>query len=367
MPGRPVPIDLRSLLTSLAVILSSALPAAADPLSVNTLFQLDGYHGDNPSDAPRTDIRRARIGVSSRLTDSFTATAGFEYGSGEIVWENAFLAWTPQPHLSLFAGHIEAPLSFEDETSDAAATFLERASLNNLTFGRSLGFGARWADDYIRFETSVTGEPGTNSAFGDDKALRLAVRTDIFDMNGDSGWFLGASYGHEERGLAQPVISALGAELAPLESRAVPAGLYFDQSRYRGVEAFVQTGPVSISGEYAVRNFNMNGTTSARQDAAYIKIAWFLTGEMHQRDMMEGRLIGITPLSRFGAVEAAARISQSHLRVPVFETRTSYTLGLNWYLGRRDRLMLNLVHDAPDYGPSETSIGLRWQTAITLF
>jgi phosphate-selective porin OprO/OprP len=94
-------------------------------------------------------------------------------------------------------------------------------------------------------------------------------------------------------------------------------------------------------------------------DGGYAQASYALTGETHTYNSSSASYGGIVPANPFsltgggwGAWEIAGRISMIDLNGQLSTAngvaggkQTAYTAGLNWYVNRNVRFMLNYVHD----------------------
>ncbi|SFW15369.1 OprO/OprP family phosphate-selective porin [Nitrosovibrio sp. Nv17] len=129
-----------------------------------------------------------------------------------------------------------------------------------------------------------------------------------------------------------------------------------DQSTF-GAEAAYALGPVTLQGEYVSSRLEHTHATggmprNSTVQAYYVQASWFATGERSIYSKERGAFGKPRPLRKWGALEFAARydraenLNQSLLADPC-RTGTSkcqvqiITLGINWYVRKNWRFMLN--------------------------
>ena len=110
-------------------------------------------------------------------------------------------------------------------------------------------------------------------------------------------------------------------------------------------------GPLSIQGEYFYDSVDSESTLNF--SGWYLQGSWFLTSEFKKYQTSTGVFAGISPQKEFrlgengwGALELALRFSKVDLNdkyVRGGEERNT-TVGLNWYLRRKVRIMINYIN-----------------------
>ncbi|SFN32083.1 phosphate-selective porin OprO and OprP [Nitrosospira briensis] len=122
-------------------------------------------------------------------------------------------------------------------------------------------------------------------------------------------------------------------------------------------EAAYAIGPVTLQGEYANAKLDNTHSVGGAQknshvQAFYVQASWFVTGERTIYKKERGAFGKPKPISRWGALELAARydLAENMAQGPGADpcrTRTSkcevqvITLGANWYVREGLRFMLN--------------------------
>ena len=109
-----------------------------------------------------------------------------------------------------------------------------------------------------------------------------------------------------------------------------------------GLEGALVSGPLSLQAEYITTSVDRNaGYDNLRFYGWYAYVSWFITGGL-RRYFPKEAIFGYPEIqSKWGALELAARYSMLNLNsgsVPGGRER-NVTLGLNWYINSRFRLM----------------------------
>jgi len=264
-------------------------------------------------------------------------------------------------------GQFKPHRSMEELTSSNEITLMERPS--NSTAG--IYSGRQWlvgvayqgvfADQlgYAVDAMSLTriGMPLAGSSYGG--RLYWAPR----QREGDTLHF-GLSYSRDtptDQSLTAKAVDVYGGRRGFTQSYGV-AGAAMGPSGNRSqstlsLEAAYALGPVTLQGEYAAAKLdNTHLLAGAQRDshvqAYYVQASWFITGErtVYQKEL--GVFRKPKQFGKWGAVEIAARYDamenrdQSLVADPcgtgTSKCRTQVlTLGLNWYVRKGVRLMLN--------------------------
>jgi phosphate-selective porin OprO/OprP len=136
------------------------------------------------------------------------------------------------------------------------------------------------------------------------------------------------------------------------DDRLVDTSLISDQGQNLvSLEVAWMNGPLSIQGEYFHDRVDSESTLNFC--GWYLQGSWFLTGESKKHQTSAGVFAGISPQKEFrlgengwGALELALRFSKVDLNdkyVRGGEER-NITVGLNWYLRRKVRIMINYIY-----------------------
>lgn len=154
-------------------------------------------------------------------------------------------------------------------------------------------------------------------------------------------------------------------------------------------EAAAGYGPLFFQGEYFWYNINRDfGLSSLKFDGGYVEASWTLTGEQRKYIPSTGAYGSIVPSNPFslssggiGAWEIAGRYSVVDLNDQIGQAtgtaggrQTIYTVGLNWYVNRNIRFMVNYLHGtvdkqsspvvATDTGAKFNALAMRTQIAF---
>jgi phosphate-selective porin OprO/OprP len=307
------------------------------------------YDEDRNALGNGSELRDLRFDLEGRLYADFIYEISVDFADGEADVKDAWFAYDAVYPWHFTVGHFKEPFSLEEMTSKRNLTFMERALPNAFAPGRHMGIGTHWSGSQLTFAAGL---------FGDDY-------NDDTDDEGDEGWGVTSRLTYaplaEDRlalhlGLAASYRKLDDEEKVRIDTR--PAShltdiRYLDtgkleQSRSTtllGLEGAWVLGPFSLQGEWMQVKIARDEGMEPSLEGWYLQASWFLTGESRRYKQSKGKFGKIHPQSDLGAVEVAARFSVLDLNDGEIEGGSSniVTLGINWYLNQRIRLMANTI------------------------
>jgi phosphate-selective porin OprO and OprP len=270
------------------------------------------------------------------------------------------------PHFTF--GHMKEPFSLDMLTGSTYLSFME-FSLPTRAFSPFRNFGVTangtWIEERMTWATGLFYNTGSYSdagegkdqisdANGSDLSGRL-TGLPIYRDNGRELVHLGLSYLHRFRddSAYDPTSRhRTRPESYFTDDRLVDTALFYDQGQELiSLEAAWQNGSVSLQGEY-FHNL-VNSYSSLQFNGWYAQGSWFVTGESRKYHTGGGIFTGIVPENEFrfgttgwGAVELALRLSEVDLndKFIVGGKEGNLSVGVNWYLRKKIRVMTNYVH-----------------------
>ncbi len=365
----------------------------------------------------RTLVRRLYLGVEGRAFGNFWYEYRMDFGGrdlavakpvinlGRISYTTGNIADPARAHVRINAGLLKPVFTYDDSTSSAVLTFLERADVINVAassygggiprLGAELTF--QQADifrhgDNLVISGAFTGQnpngrngavPADASHEGEEVLGRIAYR---LWSDGISNVHIGASAARLLRiaeNNAAPGVHAVTLQDMPeirvdgdrlISTGPIPA----KGGALWGLESVANIGSVYLQGEYYRFGFERDVHCSTCVAAAnpefsgwYVQASWILTGERraYQAIAMNNNLATFAnprvtravsvAENAWGAWEIAARYSDLDLNwnegVPGASCTGQFTgcvrggeqkvvtLGLNWYVSNNIRLMFNYL------------------------
>ena len=359
------------------------------------------------------NARRARIGVLGKFfgdwnyalvydfggsSDGFGGAAtGSLSGGGTSGIENAYLSYTGfKPfggNLAIEGGYMDVNYTLDEATSSNDITFMERASSQVIAANIAAGdfrsaFGARWYNDSVWLGAYGTGPTsGSNHAFASGSeqygtvvrgAGQIINSKDVsLHLGGNAEFLIGPSRTNPATGIGATALNLSDRpelRIDPTAILATGALTNVTGAQVYSVEAAGNYGPLYMQGEYFWYNIERDPTVSNfgpsnNFDGGYIQASYALTGETRTYNKATGAYNSIIPNNPasltsggWGAWEIAARYSEINLndRLGIINgvaggKQEVYTAGLNWYVNRNIRFMLNYLHGTIDKQQSATN------------
>ena len=135
-----------------------------------------------------------------------------------------------------------------------------------------------------------------------------------------------------------------------------------ENAKVMGFEVAYTLGSFSVQGEFVQANVSTK-TDNFSVPSYYAYISYFITGEHRPYKKGENVFARVKPKNDFnfkdnwGAVELAARYSSFDLTDAEQGKLNNITLGINWYLNPRTRIMYNYIL-SDDQSPEKSNIHL---------
>ena len=361
-------------------------------------------------------------------SDGFGGTAsaggvpvGFLPGGGLSGIENAYLSYTGfKPFggkLAIEGGYMDIPYTLDEAMSSNDTLFMERSSSQVIATNIAANdarstFGMRWYDDRLWAGAYATGPTtgaihsassinpnGTTEQFGATGrvAAQIASGRDVYGrdyslhLGGDAEFLITPQ--HNLVTNVQSLTLSDRPELRIDPTAIVSTGALpgVSGAQVYSAEAAGNYGPAYFQGEYFWYNVDRNnlpGLTNVKFQGGYAEAAFALTGETRAYEPSSSSYKGIIPANPFsltgsgwGAWEIAGRISTIDLNDQLATAngvaggrQTVYTAGLNWYVNRNVRFMLNYLHgditkqasstNPADVGAKFDAVAMRTQIAF---
>lgn len=335
------------------------------------------------------DFRRARIGIEGEGFDVFfyRFDVGFaNFDPSTSTRPTIFDAYLDTQHVPFFgnirAGHFREPFSLERLDSTNDLPFLERSTIvNSIVPNRNIGLMAfDWNEDQTATWAYGVFAENTNE-FGEDYHDRTGIAataraTFLPWINEDASEFLhlGTSYSYRRLGTRTRRFQTIpeggirqGLTHTPsfIDTGTGANLIVLDDYHVAGFEACSMMGPLSVQGEYVFLAGDQANGNNLFLNGGYVEAMYWLTGEHRNYNRKQGNFGAVTPKTGFrckdengcttcglGAWELTSRLSYIDLNSHNVQggRMTDITLGVNWYLAPRVRLMFNYVHAFLDRG-----------------
>ncbi len=327
------------------------------------------------------DIRRARLGVFGEGWEVLAYRFDVDFVTKDpntLERPTIFDAYLDVQKLPLLGtvrvGHFREPFSLERLDSTNDLPFLERSlAVNTFAPFRNMGVMAFNVNEEKSVTFALGGFREASNEFGEDigDGDGTAVTTRgtwlaYYDEPAEGRYLthFGASYSFRDpndkvRRFSQVPEAVLRQGLINFP-RFVDTGFIATETLQQfGAEWSTVWGPFSAQAEYIGTFVDQIGNPDLYFHGAYAQVTYFLTGENRNYNRDLGIYQGVAPFTNFfcvdthrgvcfghGAWEAIARYSWIDLRNRNINggELTDVTLGLNWYLATRTRVMFNYIH-----------------------
>jgi len=324
--------------------------------------EADGDIGDDELSQGATEgveVRRARMYMKGVVWGDYKYIVEADFADNDIAIKDAFLTYKGfkgWAGLEITAGHQKQPISMELQESSNDIMFTERSTVNVLTapaFDRALGLHAKFSDKNWSAQLGFYGDGMAPEKDGDvDEGWSFASRLTFAPINtgeqalhlGTFGGYKGFSDSHSDVKFSSETTHMSNLKLTNVKVTDVEGlGIF-------GIESAYMFGPFSVQGEYAHEWIaRSGGEKDLDLNAAYIQVAWTLTGEARSYKGSDGEFKYLKANENFswskgtwGAFELAGRYGISDIAYGSYEDGTreqDITFALNWYMNNNVRVM----------------------------
>jgi phosphate-selective porin OprO/OprP len=374
-----------------------------DYVGINDTRYVDagGRTGNNPSGG---QLRRARYTMRGDFARYAYWKMSVEVTDQSSGLRDNYIDWQrldargPALLPSIRIGDFFEPFSLEQQTPSGRLTFMSRAA-PTLAMGLGRSLGVMIYDDFANqsfgyqlgtFVSPMTSLKDFGTRIVDDTLVR-----DGYGITGRIWWMPGGA----RRGGCQRLLFGLSMsqrlQMDGVRFRARPEAHKFqhvsdtnfsmdaagdpilgtaENLRMFGAEAAWTHGALGLQGEYYVAHVQSLAAGDPIFHGGYVQASWWLTGECRLLSRGDVRPVEICRprdpclvRSGWGGVELVGRVSHLDLNDgSVFGgTQLDVTVGLNWHLAERRRVMLNLVRAQVDDGIANEPIWIL-QTRLQL-
>jgi len=297
-----------------------------------------------------TELRRARLSFKFPVTENWSSKLQVALNEGDSSYKlkDTYLRYKGWNLADITIGQSKEPFGLENITSSLNSSLIERSlAASAFALGRSSGINI--ADSKRKYSWSLgVYKVKQNGQIKEDGGLAHTARATFSPLNQDNklnhyGISLskrdleGAEYEIESNGTVNTAFNFLDTSNIEVES--------IEQA---GLEAVWGRGALSVQAEYQYQKINaVDSLENASYQGYYLQSSYFLTDDY--RPYKKGRFGSVKPSSSTGAIELVLRYSVLG-SVNLGETNddpsirlSSSTFGVNYYLNKRIKLMLNLI------------------------
>lgn len=324
-------------------------------------------------------LRRVRPIFEGTVFDKYGFRIMPDFAGGTLQILDAYVDWNYDPAFKIRAGKFKGPVSWERLQSPSAIFMMERTFPSQLSPNRELGiqvsgdlFHGTLSYQAGIFNGTVDGSStdGDSNNAKDFEARVIAWPFRNTDKDALRGLRFGVAYttGSQD---GSSTSSQLPRFLTPGQNTlfAYSTGAFANGNRARVMPQFYYSnGPFGLFGEYIVSEQTVQRSTNQRQlsnSAWQLTGSYVVTGEDATLDGIRPRKIFDPKAGTWGALELVGRVANLSIDKDAFVGGTGlrlanpdtqaqkareYGLGLNWYLNRQYRVMVNYEYTSFDGG-----------------
>jgi phosphate-selective porin OprO and OprP len=319
-----------------------------------------------PADAASNEylqLRRIRTGVEGVLAKYYEYKIEYDFGRGDAGLTDGFLGLTHFDNAKIRMGRFKVPFMAEELTSSNSIRFVERSMLARFAPSRQIGINVRGGGsgfDYVVgvFDGAVDGEYLY--------AGRVTMGTGNFRIGANA-----LSENNDGSSSLLNLRTEFGTRWFQYDSDTRSDG---SRTQFGADLSFWGT-PFGFVAEYVMGKQDVahpDRTGSLTNQGWYVQASYVLTGEKASSG-------GVTPSNDFvpgsgglGAFEIAVRYaslstdSDAHhfASSSSVESASAITAGLNWYMSRHAKFVLNYIHTTFDekIGGDKSESGILFRT-----
>lgn len=330
---------------------------------------VDAPLNDEPEGANIT-LRRAKVKYARNLGSDWSVELSGDYtDGGGLELSDTNVSWRGLDRSVVSLGIYDPAYSLESVSKSSGLTFMERAlPVVALSESKSGGVGIlRRNTRSILDATLVLFNIDRDDHREDGQGVVLHyVHSPIQAGNSDS-LHLGGSFSYRWNATTDGTLFRSRPEVATVNDYYVDTGFVENADRIGrlALEASQVSGRFSWQAEVLGAQVRRRSGGNVRFWGAYAFASWFLTDHSRNYRFGSGKFGSVqvhSPILEggWGAFEIATRGSLVDLtdKDVIGGRQSSISLGLNWYLNRRIRLMTNLVKVVDVDRPGSTFDGL---------
>ncbi|MEH6549939.1 MAG: porin [Pseudomonadales bacterium] len=326
------------------------------------LNQDDSLDEAYPGLENNTDLRSAQLILSGNFGPSIFYKLQYEAGSLNDGLKDAYVVLQNVPYLNnLRIGQGKEPFSLEYLTSFKFLTFMERSLPTALGAGRNWGIMTyntalnqkmTWAVGLFA-QSSKWGDVTIDTGEGVDISTRI-TGIPYENMESNTHIHIGINLLLRKNTDGMQITTLPETQLTSITY--IDTGvLDSDAAINSGIELAIRRGPYSLQAEANQSRISLNDGTENTYRGYYLLGSYFITGEFRRYNRGAATFAQVIPLKPlgqggWGAWEFAARLSSMDLNSGEYRggKETNITLGLNWYLNKDVRVMLNYINSNID-------------------
>lgn len=307
---------------------------------------------DGNMNVKAAEFRAARIGIEGRAWKDIKYSFEVDFAGNEASVKGAYIQWSSPLGVALTVGQTKMPNSLDEQTSGRHTSLMERASFTDaFGFSRRMGLSISGGGDNWTAKFGVY--RGSSGIDGEDKGTELAGRITYSPRVGEVQTHFGGSFRSRTAGDQSNFRYRQRPHLHLSSEHFVDTGAIANKDFFYGIEAAAIAGPLWAAAEYGWLKADTDNPLIGNPtfSGGYGEVGYFLTGE--SRGYKAGKGAWDRPkvnnpvfTGGIGAWAVVARFDSIDLGDTGIQggKQNSYILGVNWYLNRHTRMMVNYSH-----------------------
>ncbi len=316
------------------------------------------------------EFRRVRLAAKGKIAKNVSYKAEFDFAGGKVNFRDVYIKYNFKGNNgNLILGSFTEPSSLDNMTSSKYITFFERSMMSNTQpFKYNAGImydNQKLFDGKMGLQLAYTFNGDKAKAFKDtsvDGGANFIARVTtavLKDKETNRVVHLGMNYEYRNNDSGSYKYK-FRTENHMGDKTTVDVGGVFKNTSDIGFELATTFNALSIQGEYEMGSIT-NDIDTYKSNGYYGFVSYFLTGEHRPyKNSSFGRVKPKKDIDNggFGAIELVARYSvidfSSYPGVTTNNKIANLTLGFNWYLNSKMRIMYNYTNgdynDIATYG-----------------
>lgn len=318
-----------------------------------TKVYIDTPLGNKPQDA-RVTLRKAELKLSRAFGKNFQVKLSGNYLKGEFKAGDSYLVYTGWKTGILTAGVQSPPFSLESTSASSAISFMENAlPVAALSENRNAGVDFLKRASRHMFNASwVFYNPRQEGVSEIGQALVGRYVYSPIEVHGHKNYHFGGSFSYRFLNSNAEVQFRARPEVATTDVFYIDTGnMDNGKSVVRvALEGSQVNGRFSWQSEVLASRVIRHNAESLEFWGAYFHLSQFLTKDTRNYDQGTGTFNNVVPNSPlgnggWGAFEVAFRASYADLtdKDIIGGKESNLSLGINWYLNEKLRLMANVI------------------------
>lgn len=309
---------------------------------------------NNTIDTKATEFRAARLGIEGKAWKTVKYKFESDFADNSVDVKDAYIEWKTGPGIKLTVGQFKTPNSLDEASSSRHISVMERASFTDAfelarRIGVSVGMGG---DDWT---AKIGAFRGSNGIDEENEGSEYAGRFTYSPKFNDVQTHIGGSFRVRKAGDQSDFRYRQRPHQHLSPTRFVNTDRIADKDFFYGAELGAIAGPFWAVAEYSALKADTDDAVldDPTFTGGYAEVGYFLTGETRGYKADKGawdRPKVNNPVNEggMGAWAVTARYDTIDLTEPSYQggDQDSIIVGVNWYLNRHTRLMLNYNHSS---------------------